>query len=305
VKKLIARVSPLVNTAVQLVGGIAQRYRKVPLTPARQAIADRLEQNASWRNTDEKIKLRMLGLPESWNGMLTDLADRPEVVGGVTQKRIVQFLDTDFGAIIQYEVEGANGNTYNYMYFSWRYGTNSGQKGLIYVRINGEIKHFVVLYGEKFATHKPGWDTIGGFADVSSMPENALKEIREETGAEKLELVELHDLGRFYTDQGMTNNNPGSFVAVVDAEGAELIKQGGPNTDLTELASGAHLMPIAALPKLMMLPTVDSFLIVAASRSVIQGILPASLLAPAPQPENPVPAICPDPSRLVPDAFKE
>jgi hypothetical protein len=82
------------------------------------------------------------------------------------------------------------------------------------------------------------------------------------------------------TDAGQTNNNPGVFAAVIDAENATKVSDSPVNADVYELAAGAFVLPVSQLSATI-LENGDTFFQTAVLRSVAKGIIPASLVAPA------------------------
>jgi len=262
------------------------------LSERRAAIAERLARRAWFRATDPALQVTLLTLPEDaakkddWTGYLDDLADRPDTLGGVRVVKLVALLRANFAVTSMFEVVNiASGLPYTYEYVSWKHGTMSGSKGVAFVRASGVITHFVVLRGEKFATGTFVWDTLGGFADLGSdgvvtIPDRIAVEIREELGASDLRITDVIDLGRIFTDAGMTNNCPGVFAAVIDALDAQRITTRPVNPDERELTAAVYVLPISQLSDHVMVNG-DTFFQTAVLRSVAQGIIPAHYLAPA------------------------
>jgi hypothetical protein len=77
--------------------------RTLGLSSQRFTIAQRLAQRAWFQATDPGLQVLLLTLPEDaeakndWTGLLADLADRPEKLGGVRQLRLVALLRGNFG----------------------------------------------------------------------------------------------------------------------------------------------------------------------------------------------------------------
>ena len=250
------------------------------MSTTRQAIAERLATRTWYQNTDQELQQTLLNLPENWNGFLDDLAARPETISNVTQLRLLNLLHANFGTLVVFEVKNAKGDVFTYEYHSWRHGPNSGSKGVVFVRTGDVITDFVVLRGEKFGPAKPCWDTTGGFAEAGfTLSEQYVNEIRQELGSSDIEVNEVHDLGNIMTDAGQTNNNPSTFVAIIDAHNATKVERKPINPDVYELQAGAFVFPISQLPA-HILENGDTFFLTAVLRSVAMGILPASAITP-------------------------
>lgn len=225
----------------------------IGLTAARQAIMDQLAEREWFKNTDIGLQLELANLPqdgaENHDGFLKDLAARPESMAGVTVLHLQRLERGNFSVTPIFRVRNAAGTEYPYEYVSWRQGPLSGAKGIVLVEENGEIAKFIVLRGEKFATGKIEWDTIGGFIDldvdgVTSLPDRIIVEIKQELGLEDLRINKVHDLGFSTIDPGMTNNRPRIFAAVIDGSEAKRVPAYPDNPDEFELRSGVVVLPI-------------------------------------------------------------
>lgn len=253
----------------------------------REEILSRLEEREWYRNSPVTIKWDLAKLPEDHNPFLADLATRPSQIGSITVHRLVELLPARYAAITAiFEVTQPNVAPYTYEYISWKQGPMSGSKGIVFIASEGgEITHFVILRGFKFAVAGDAYDVAGGFADpteegIKGMLSRLEEEIKEELGAPELVVKEVHELGRVMPDAGMTNNHPQLFAAVIDSSQAERIGE-LPNPDPWEIASlGPVIFPVERL-----LDTTeandDSYFHVLVTRSMARGLLPASLLSPA------------------------
>jgi hypothetical protein len=256
----------------------------------RQEIYNTLKERKWFQETDPELQKKLLDLPdkgrENHDGFLKDLAQRPEVISNVKVERMIDLPRGSFALLPKFEVSRVDNPAvrYTYEYASWRNGPMSGEKGVVFVEKNGEATHFIVLHGDKFATGKKGFDSVGGFADlgsdgVSTINERTLKEMEEELGVKDIKLKRKIELGRVNTDVGMTNNEPGIFAAFVDASDAEKIPTNHVNGDIYELKSGAVVFPMSELPKVVMANS-DSLFLSAIARSWASGAiaLPQSVI---------------------------
>lgn len=251
----------------------------IGLTTARQAIMDQLEQRQWFQATDIGLQLQLANLPqdgpENHDGFLKDLAERPEHLtrGGITVLHLARLERGNFSVTPVFRVRNdATRQEYTYEYISWRYGPASGAKGVVFVENNGEITHFIVLRGEKFATAQIEWDTIGGFMDldvngVTSVMQRIAVEVKEELGLADLTITKVYDLGPITVDAGMTNNRPNLFAAIIDGSDMKRVPVFPDNPDAYELRAGAVTFPINKLLELVETNT-DAFF-----RSVVSLVL--------------------------------
>jgi len=240
-------------------------------TPERRAIFESLSEKSWFANTSPELQKKLLTLPdkgrENHDGFLQNLAERPEEISNIKVERLIDLPHGSFALIPKFEVSRIDNPSmrYTYEYASWRNGPLSGEKGVVFVEKNGETTHFIVLHGDKFATGKKSFDSVGGFSDIGSdgvtkLDERTIKEMEEELGVPNIKITRKVDLGRVNTDVGMTNNEPKIFAAFIDASDAEKIPTNHINGDAYELNSGAIAFPMSDLPKLVMTNTDGIFL---------------------------------------------
>jgi hypothetical protein len=256
---------------------------RLEMTPERRQIVEQLKLTMWFQNTSPELQTEVVSLPqegkENHDGFLQDLMQRPSELGGVRVQRLVELPRGSFALIPKFEVLNEAGISYTYEYVSWRHGPESGAKGLVFVRsTDGGVSHFIVLRGDKFATGKREWDTVGGFIDknvegVQTVMQRIDKEIKEELGVEDIKINGVRDLGVLAPDAGMTNNRPGLFAAFISAEEASKISDEPLNPDVYELRAGAIVFPISQLPEIIMRNS-DSFFHATILRSIAFGILP-------------------------------
>jgi hypothetical protein len=261
------------------------------LTPSRAEIISELVQLPWFQATDPDLQREVVLLPqegvENHDGFLSDLAKRPSSIGGVDVQRLQSLSRGNFALIPVFGVKAADGTEYTYEYVSWRYGPNSGAKGIVFVRAfeQAEPTHFITLVGEKFAPGKKAYDSLGGFMDIGvSGVQSALDrfkvEAKEETGVANLEVSDVTDLGKIYTDPGMTNNCPNLFMGYISIEDANKIPILPVNMDVHELQSGAVIFPMARLREFVILNT-DSYFQSAMFKAIAAGkVAPEWLMRP-------------------------
>jgi hypothetical protein len=240
--------------------------------------------------TSTELREQLLALPadakakNDWTPFLEDLAARPDEIGGWRVLRLVKLLVANYAVIPVFKVVNAAGTENEYEYVSWKHGNMAGAKGVVFIRTGDRITHFINLLGEKFAPGKLVRDSVGGFADIGAdgvytVNDRILVEIKEELGLAKMPAVEIIDLGRIMMDASMTNNNPGVFAAIMDADDAKNLSSNPVNPDELELKTSTVIFPMSQLPQQVM-ENGDTFFQAAVLRSVVKGIIPASSLAP-------------------------
>lgn len=206
------------------------------------------------------------------------MAGRPDKIGGVEVIELLKLPRGNFALLPMFKVRNETGTEYTYEYVSWRYGPESGAKGLVFVENDGQISHFIVLRGDKFATGKRESDSVGGFMDlnvdgVTNGLQRIKKELTEELGVPDLKVNKVYDLGEVVPDAGMTNNKPRLFVTVIDANQAQRISNQPLNPDEYELKAGTVIIPISQLPEIIATNN-DVFFLSAVSRAAAKGIIP-------------------------------
>lgn len=253
-------------------------------TPERRVLFEKLQTRQWFQKTDVELQKQLLTLPskgiENHDGFLKDLAERPENIASIKVERMVDLPRGSFALVPKFEVSRLDNPSmrYTYEYVSSRGGPMNGEKGVVFVENGGKTTHFIVLQGEKFATGKKSWDSIGGFADigadgVKTIHERTEHEIREELGVSDLIVRRKVDLGRITSDVGMTNNTPGIFAAFISGEDAKKISSTPINGDIYELQSGAVILSIDQLPQIVLTNT-DSIFLSTIARAWAKGVIP-------------------------------
>ena len=265
----------------------------IDFTAARRSVVESLMERPWFQRTSQELQVELAKLPQSGrenhDGFLADLAGRPNVINGLEVLSLDKLPRGNFALIPTFKVRNEAGNEYTYEYVNWRYGPNSGAKGLAFVKNHGEITHFIVLRGGKFATGKSEYDSIGGFVESqdtegikSVIQRTAERELKEELGVPNLKVEETFDLGKVLPDAGMTNNAPGLFAAIIDAEEASKISDTPLNPDKFELKAGALIVPMRQLPEVIKNNN-DAFFLSAVARAAAYGIIDFSQLRFSPQ----------------------
>lgn len=253
-------------------------------SPERRAIFEKLQSRRWFQKSDVELQKNLLTLPhkgkENYDGFLEDLAARPEEIANIRVERLIDLPKGKFAVVPKFEVSRVDkpGIRFTYEYVSWNTGPLSGAKGVVFVEKEGKVSHFIVLSGEKFATGKPGFDSIGGFHDkgvdgVETIDDTIRKEIAEELGTPDIAITGIDRLGSMHPDAGMTNAEPELFAATISYDEMRRLPTQPVNPDIEELRTGTVVFPIDALPNVVMKNS-DSFFLSTIARAWAKGIIP-------------------------------
>lgn len=229
----------------------------------REEIMAILSERNWYRETALTTKYLLQSLPSNCDGMLEQLADRPDEGGGVKLVRLAQ-LDVPnhpgggvFGVTVVFEVEKLDAKKahYTYQYHIWKQGPKSGTKGVVLLARKREgrlvtaddITHVVCLKGFSFAVGADTYDCVGGFADKPGLKLGLqfLEELQEELGVAPGAEQEVIPLGEFFPDRGQTANCSDLVAVIIDAS-VEL-NTAHDNPDPFEMRSGGVAVPVSAL----------------------------------------------------------
>jgi hypothetical protein len=264
------------------------------LSEQRLANYEALRRKSWFQATDPLVQSELIqDLPESHNGFLASLLERPDVIGGARVDRMVHLARGNFLVVPVFEVTKTSPDgtehRYTYEYASWRQGPKSGAEGIVFLERNGEITHFVILRGEKFATGKLEDHLPGGFvepdeAGVKTLLTKVMEhQMREELGLPDVRLVRVISLGGLTPDSGMSNTTDDLFACVIDASEAQRLNTAPPNRDVRELDTKPVIYGIDELSKVVTDST-DGYLLSALVKSVTEGLVPAGKLERPAQP---------------------
>lgn len=249
-------------------------------SPKRQEIFSVLQERDWFKNTAAEVQIELARLPESFDGFLKDLSERPDRISNVTPIRMLSTGQRNFCIAPIFDVRFDDGKSGTYEYVSWKYGPESGVKGIVLIERNGTPTHFILLKGEKFSTGKMETSCLGGF--MTPDPQGAvnhfdsiIKELREELGSPDIELVRNPDiLGQVNVDTGLTNNSPILFLAHIDASAVNAIPDDPENADSFELRAKTSIYPISQLWKVVAEDR-DGLFLSTVAKAFARGLLPA------------------------------
>ena len=211
------------------------------------------------QNSSDKIQEKLKFLATKAPGYIANLLERPETFPGGKILAITNiYFDPEksiFGIITYFDVMNDAGKKFNYQYFGWKQGPNSGTKSLIVFvnEIEGKMRctHIGFIEKFKFAPGKVMLDLAGGFSESGEITDETLRrELEEELGITAEDIVESILLGRVMTDAGITNNHPNIAVVLVKPKNREKFES-HVDTDQDTFQGTFKVYPWEVLPTLI------------------------------------------------------
>lgn len=254
---------------------------KEALDERRAELLENLFERDWFKKTKFELQKELLMLPEDFNGFLTDLANRVEIVGQMQVLRLVKLVRGNYLAIPVFEVRSLLTNeVFTYEYASWKYGRYPGYRGVILVEVDNRIKYFLIKKGFKFPTATQVYDAIGTF-DVNfskdrfiNLPGNIENKVRKLLGVEDIQFRRFIDLGLFNPDAGMTNQHVALFAGIINIDDARIIEKQIGGRELSGLAPGYEIEvhPIERLLEFVA-KSDDSFFLACVARLLALNII--------------------------------
>lgn len=226
------------------------------------------------QDSSAEVQEQLRFLAEAAPGYIADLLNRAEIFPGTKLLKItsIQYQQDKpiFGIFTYFDIETEAGKVYNYQYFGWKQGPNSGTKALVaFIEETGgkrKITHLCFMETFKFAPAKVMLDLIGGFSESGEIGNATLRrELEEEVGITQDDIVETISLGRLMVDAGMTNNHPNLALVLVRPNNSEKFAQ-HINTDPHEMPGKFKVYPWSSLKELVKTND-DSFFLAAIART--------------------------------------
>lgn len=205
----------------------SEKIRKIidSSTPARRSMIDKLLHLPWFRDSSEETQKEILTLPEDFNGYIEDLTNRPDEIGSLDIIRLSKIIKGSFLITSIFIVRSATNNQeYTYEYVSWKTGSYTGVRGIIFLERNDQITHFLVSKKFRFSTSEEEMESIGGLFShiennqILNLPKKIEDEIRFHLNLPKIKFTRIIDLGRVNPDFGMTNNSATVFVAIINID---------------------------------------------------------------------------------------
>lgn len=181
--------------------------------------------------SSSEVQDKINSISEEFNGFLNDLADRADENNFYRIIKLVDLYWDERYALPTFDVESVkDGSKYANSYIAWRKGVFHSVRGLILVRVDNKISHFLVRKSVRFASGSEVIETIGSiyppteFNDDSPQYKAYLEEeVRKITRIPSLKFSKFIDLGQVYPDVGMSDNIAKLFTAIVDVKDIQMI----------------------------------------------------------------------------------
>jgi len=201
------------------------------LPPNRQLLAAKLMEKNWFKNTDLSIQKSILSLPDDFEGFVFDLSNRPDHLGNLEIVRLQKLVSGHELITPVFEVYSQDTQkTFTKEYVSWKIGRYPGAKGILFIEMQGKITHFITIETPKFPIGEFTHDALGGIyqyskEDIADLPAQIKKIVKTKLGLKTLNIKRLIDLGRIFSDNGLTINNPNIFAAIIDGQEAKIISK--------------------------------------------------------------------------------
>jgi hypothetical protein len=196
----------------------------------RKAIFKKLGELDWYKKTSQEIKGELKNLPDEFEGFLKDLGDRPETVGNVEVIKMVKLNHGHYLVNPVFEVRSNLTNEiFTFEYSSWKYGKETGCKGVILVEVDDKIEYLLVKKTNKFAVAKNLFEALGGFYThfkddkLVSLSKKIEEQIKRIVKIEELTIKKYIELGDFFPDAGLSNQRVSLFGAIVELENKESV----------------------------------------------------------------------------------
>lgn len=234
----------------------------------RQLLGSLLMDKNWFKNTDFSLQKQILELPEKAEGYVFDLAHRDDRLGGIEVKKMVKLSIGENLITSVFQVYSPKTKkTALKEYVTWCYGRNPGIKGLILIKTDNRITHFVTTKDDKFPVGSNTFDAVGGLTQyspelITHLTTKIKNTILKKLGVETIDIVDVYDLGHIEVDNGLTSNQPGIFAITINC-----------STELTKSTSkNIEFVPIEQLDQYIS-KVDDSFFLAIVSRLLAKNII--------------------------------
>jgi hypothetical protein len=188
---------------------------------------EKIQQCNWYKNSSKEIQDALINAPESFEGFLTELSERPEIIGDF---RVTKMIAINFGnhmSLPVFEIKNEkNGEVSEYEYIGRKRGPRHSVRGLIMLEKDGEMQYFIIRKSQRFAVGAEVWESIGSIYDPSEEIRNDKykfknyleTEIAEQFGLPKVTFERFYDLGMIYPDVGMSSHKVSLFAGVLKGD---------------------------------------------------------------------------------------
>ena len=179
------------------------------------------------KNTKKEILDKIEELPDNFSGFKSDLLAREDMIGDVLVHELVDLSWSDHFGFAKFLVSSEMvGDKYFAEYISRRNGKCQCLRGVVLLKVNGKITHFVIRKCQRFGLEQEVYESLGNIYQTNKeFSENkfSLSEyIKDETTKimhiDNINVDRFFDLGNVYTDVSMFNNIVRIFAMTIEVK---------------------------------------------------------------------------------------
>jgi hypothetical protein len=202
------------------------------IDPSKEILIEKLLLKNWFKETRFDIQKKILELPNSYNGMLKELSNRPDYAGDKAILRLHDMVISQKMAILSFEVESKlNNEKMLREYVSYDTGVSLECNGIILIEEMGKIKYFVTTRTVDFVTgtliskairmHYPKFNN----PKLITLPKKIETQLKKMLEKRELEITRFVDLGEVYSDTTLTNNHSSTFAIIIKGDSVDLKNQ--------------------------------------------------------------------------------
>ena len=176
-------------------------------------------------NTSEEILKKVELLPESFLRFKNELLEKPDKVNDLIIVCLDDIWFSDHFVIAKFQVKSeTTGQTYYQEYISRRGGKYHSLRGIVLVKQEGKITHFVVRKCNRFGIGQQIFESIGNIyqpneefqKDKILLSSYIKDELAKCLHVPKINIDQFYDLGNVLTDTSMFNNVVRVFAVTIE-----------------------------------------------------------------------------------------
>jgi hypothetical protein len=183
-------------------------------------------------NSKKEIQDELVNLPESFEGFLNDLCDRPEKFVDFEILEMEDVSINEHFAHVVFKVKSLFNNKIGQkVYTGWKKGTYHSLRGIILLETDNQISHFILRRCTRFAISREIEEAMGSIYPPKSFGDEQFGAIAyvEQQFAQQMRIPSFNfskyfDLGFIYPDPAMSDNVVGLFAALINDMNVEIIK---------------------------------------------------------------------------------
>ena len=174
--------------------------------------------------TSKEILSEIDALPVSFEGFKKELLERPDKINDLEVIKLIELYYSEHFAVAIFEVKSKNGQIYTQEYISRRGGQFHSLRGIVLIKQNGKLTHFVVRKTERFGIAKEIYESIGNiYQPISEYQKDKIllstyieDELAKCLHLPAIKVEQFYDLGNVLTDTSMFNNIIRIFAVTIE-----------------------------------------------------------------------------------------